>query len=130
MSWISSSRRVLGAHASEGGGTSPALPDAEKEDFGEGQAIPNGGEWIGSAEERRRRLMARRQESKSRKAREWVALRGPGPSLFKENLTLVQRQSRRSRGIQINFPETARVVLGKEQAPNGNFLPIAVKTKR
>jgi hypothetical protein len=54
MSWISSSRRVLSAHASESGGTLPTLPDAEEEDFGEGQAISNGSEWIGSAEERRR----------------------------------------------------------------------------
>ena len=53
-SWISSSWRVLSAHSSEGGGTPPVLPDTEEEDFGEGQAIPNGSEWIGSAEERRR----------------------------------------------------------------------------
>ena len=47
---MSSSRRVLGAHASEGGGMSPAVPDAE-EDFGEAQAISGGGERIGSIEE-------------------------------------------------------------------------------
>ena len=40
----------------------------------------------------------------------------------------MQRQPRRSRGIRIDFPETARVSLGKERGPNGNFLPIAVKT--
>jgi hypothetical protein len=43
---MSSSRRVLGAHASEGGGMSPVLPDAEEEDFGEAHAISGGGEWI------------------------------------------------------------------------------------
>ena len=36
----------------------------------------------------------------------------------------MQRQPRRLR----DFPETARVVLGKERAPNGNFLPVTVKT--
>ena len=71
--------------------------------------------------------MARRQEGEDRKARERVAPRGLGPSPFKEDQTHVQWQPRRLHGIQIDFPETTRVVLGKERAPNGNFLAIAVK---
>ena len=125
---MSFSHRVLSAHASEGSGTSPTLHDAEEEDFGEAQAIPGGCMWIESTEESRRRLIARRREGEYRKARERVALCGPGPSPYKEDRTPVQRQLRRLRGIRIDFPETARVILGKERAPNGNFLPVAVKT--
>ena len=87
---MSSSRKVLSAYASEGGGTSPALPDAEEEDFGEAQAIPGGHVRIGSTEEWRRRLMARRREGEYKKARERVALRGPSPSPYKEDQTHVQ----------------------------------------
>ena len=46
------SRRLLGAHTSEGGGTSAAPPDAEEEDFGDSVAIPGGGRWIGSVRTR------------------------------------------------------------------------------
>ena len=125
---MSSSCRVLNAHAYEGGGTSPTLPDAEEEDFGKAQAIPGGRVRLGSIEEWRRRLMARRREGKYRKARERIALRGPIPSPYKEDRMRVQWQPRRLHGIRIDFPETARVVLSKERAPNGNFLPVAVKT--
>ena len=42
---------------------------------------------------------------------------GPGPSSFKEARTRVQQQPRRKHRIRIDFPKTARVVLGKDRAP-------------
>ena len=67
-SWMSSSRRVLGTHASEGGGTSPALPDVEKEDLGESLAISGGCEWIESTT-RWRRKMTRAKGSKKQEGK-------------------------------------------------------------
>jgi hypothetical protein len=45
---MSSSRRVLGTQASDGGDTSSALLDAEEEDLGEPLAILSGRKRIGS----------------------------------------------------------------------------------
>ena len=61
---------MLGVHAQEGGGTSPAFPDVEEDDFGESQAISDGGEWSESTKSQRGGLTARRQEGENRKAKE------------------------------------------------------------
>jgi hypothetical protein len=90
---------LLSVHASEGGSTSAEPPDTEEEDFGDSLAISDGGGRIGSMGRRRGRLAARRRRGNSKKARERVALRVPGPFPFKEDQPRVQRQSRRSRGI-------------------------------
>ena len=81
---------MLGVHTSEGGGMSVAPPDAEEKDFGDSPAIPSVGGWIGSVEGAGRttggeKTKRQQQEGRSEKARERVALRGPGPSPFKEN---------------------------------------------
>ena len=47
---LATAQRLLGAHTSEGGGTSAAPLDAEEEDFGNSPAIPSGGGWIGYVE--------------------------------------------------------------------------------
>ena len=67
-------------------------PDAEEEYFGNSSAIPSGGRWIGSVEGAGRttggeKAKRQQQEGNSEKAREWVALCGPGPSSFKEDRT-------------------------------------------
>jgi hypothetical protein len=69
-SWMSSSRRLLGAHTSEGGSTSAAPLDTEEEDFGDSPAISSGGGWIRSMEgagrttggEKEKREQPRRQK--------------------------------------------------------------------
>jgi len=71
---MSSSQRLLGAHTSEGGGTSAAPPDAEQEDIGDSPAIPSGGGWIGSVEGAGRttggeKAKRQQQEGRSEKAR-------------------------------------------------------------
>src|SRR6185503_9153481 len=67
-SWMSSSRRLLGAHTSEGGGMLAAPPYVKEEDFGDSAAIPNGGGWIGSVGAWGGRLAARRRRGNSKKA--------------------------------------------------------------
>ena len=65
---LSTAQRLLGAHTSEGGGTSAAPPDAAEEDFGNSPAIPSGGGWIGSVGAWGGRLAARRRRGNSKKA--------------------------------------------------------------
>ena len=52
---------------------------------------------------------------------------GRASFLYKESRARVQWQPQRLRRIQIDFPQTARVVLGKERAPNYNFQSVAAE---
>ena len=123
---ISSSRRVLGAHASEGGGMSPVLPDAEQDDFGESQAISSGGEQIGSTKAQRGQLTARRQEGENRKARKWVALMGRALPLLKRLGRACNSNPEESTEFESIFQKLPESYSARIVPPNGNFLPVAV----
>jgi len=73
---MSSSRWVLGTHASEGSGTSSTLPDAEEDDLGEPLAIPRGRRRIGStAGQRRKTTVAKGGEQQGNKKVSYGKLR-------------------------------------------------------
>jgi len=115
---------VLGTHALEGGGTSPALPDVEEEDIGEGQAIPNGGKWIRFTEEWRGRLMARRQEGEDRKARERVAPAGRALPLLKRIRRACNGNPEDCTEFESTFQKQLESYLARSGAPTVTFCPL------